>query len=61
MLFYTQWAIKFFCLTWSFQPHYFPIVVSAFNTHESQKMFLGSRVCPAHKAYNLTVICELIV
>jgi hypothetical protein len=35
--------------------------LTAPNKNEYQKMFLGSRVRPTRKAYNLAAICEPIV
>jgi hypothetical protein len=41
-----------------FRPHYGPEVYAASNRKEYKKIFLGGKARPAHKADNLTDVCE---
>jgi hypothetical protein len=52
-------VIRFFKLTYSFQAHYGPVVVSASNRNEYQESSWGVKGGrPARKADNFTAICE---
>jgi hypothetical protein len=51
----------FFSISLSFQSHYDLEVDSASNRNEYLEMFLWSTGQLAHKADNLTTICELTV
>jgi hypothetical protein len=48
-------------LAYSFQPHYGPVIYSAFDMNEYQKEFLVNKPRPARKADNLTAIFVPII
>jgi hypothetical protein len=50
----------FFKFTYSLQPHHGHGIYSAVNRNAYQKIF-GSKARPAHRADNLTAICEPFV